>query len=81
MNSDKNSAICQVYIVHNKKGLPRLDGDYMIFGQVVKGLDVLDALGKVETDSLDAPLASLSMDVNILELTEKEINEREIKIN
>jgi peptidyl-prolyl cis-trans isomerase B (cyclophilin B) len=80
MNTDKNSAICQFYIVHNKKGLSRLDGDYMIFGQVVKGLDVLDALGKVETDSLDAPISTINMNVNILELNEKELKEKGITI-
>jgi len=80
MNPDKNSAICQFYIVHNKKGLPRLDGDYMIFGQVVKGLEVLEALGKVETDSLDAPISAINMEVNILELNEKELKEKGITI-
>src|SRR5210317_823087 len=32
-NPEKLSAGCQLYIVHNKNGIPRLDGDYMIFGQ------------------------------------------------
>ncbi len=72
-NPNKNSAICQFYIVHNKKGLARLDGDYMIFGQVFKGLDVLDKLGQIPTDSLDAPLKPINMDVNILELTAAEL--------
>jgi len=67
-NPDKNSAICQFYIVHNKDGLARLDGNYMIIGQVIKGLDILEALGKVATDSTDAPIRALTMDVNMLEL-------------
>jgi peptidyl-prolyl cis-trans isomerase B (cyclophilin B) len=33
-NPEKLSAICQFYIVQNKKGLARLDGNYTVFGQV-----------------------------------------------
>lgn len=78
-NPDKNSATCQFYIVHNKKGLPRLDGDYMIFGQLVKGWDVLDTLGKVPTDTLDAPLSPIKLKVNILYLSKEELDKKGIK--
>lgn len=74
-NPEKLSAGCQLYIVQNKEGLPRLDGDYMIFGQVFKGLDVLNALASVETDSLDIPLTALVMDVNVISLTADELKE------
>ncbi|MDH5368046.1 MAG: peptidylprolyl isomerase [Cyclobacteriaceae bacterium] len=79
-NPEKLSAGCQLYIVQNKEGLPRLDGDYMIFGQVFKGLDVLDAIAKVETDSLDTPLQNIRLDVNVIELTEKELQEFGFKL-
>lgn len=68
-NPEKLSAGCQLYIVQNKDGLPRLDGDYMIFGQVFQGLDVLDRIAAVETDSLDQPLRNVPMEVRVLELT------------
>jgi len=72
-NPQKLSAGCQFYIVHNKSGIPRLDGNYVIFGQVFKGLDVLDAIGMVETDSLDVPLVPLTLDVNIVLLGREEL--------
>jgi len=72
-NEEKLSAGCQLYIVHNKEGIPRLDGDYMIFGQVFKGLDVLDAIATVATDSTDRPLTDVPMEVNVLTLTEEEL--------
>lgn len=72
-NPGKLSAGCQLYIVHDKKGIPRLDGNYMIFGQVFKGLDVLNAIAKVDTDSLDMPLIDVPMDVNVLSLTKTEL--------
>jgi peptidyl-prolyl cis-trans isomerase B (cyclophilin B) len=72
-NLEKLSAGCQLYIVQNKNGLPRLDGDYMIFGQLFKGFDVLDNIAKVKTDSLDMPLKPIKLDVNVINLTEKEL--------
>lgn len=72
-NPEKLSASCQFYIVNNKNGIPRLDGDYTIFGQVFNGFDVLDAISSVETDSLDTPLTNLTLDVTIISLTEKEL--------
>lgn len=74
-NPEKLSAGCQLYIVHDKDGIPRLDGEYMIFGQVFKGLDVLDAIAAVETDSLDKPLTDVPMEVNVLSLTAQELKD------
>ncbi len=72
-NKEKLSARCQFYIVHNKKGLHRLDGDYTIFGKVIKGLDVLDAVINVEKDSTDTPLIPVSLKVRIISLNETEL--------
>ncbi|MFZ2906307.1 MAG: peptidylprolyl isomerase [Cyclobacteriaceae bacterium] len=74
-NPEKLSAGCQLYIVQNKKGLPRLDGNYMIFGKVFKGMDVVDAIASVKTDSTDAPLKSIKLDVNVVNLTANELRE------
>lgn len=73
-NPGKLSAACQFYIVQAKEGLSRLDGDYTIFGQLIKGFDVLDAIAASETDSLDAPLEPVSLDVNVIWMTEAELN-------
>lgn len=40
----------------------RYDGQYTVFGRVTEGLEVVDAIQRAETDSLDRPLA----DVRIL---------------
>ncbi|MEQ9376074.1 MAG: peptidylprolyl isomerase [Imperialibacter sp.] len=74
-NPEKLSAGCQFYIVHDSDGIPRLDGDYTIFGQVFKGLDVLNKIATMETDSLDAPLDRVPLDVNIIQMTEEELKE------
>ena len=72
-NPEKLSAGCQLYIVQNKEGLARLDGNYMIFGKVFKGMDVVDAIASVKTDSTDTPLEPIKLDVNVLSLTADEL--------
>lgn len=45
-------------------GTPHLDNQYTVFGEVVDGMDVIDKIEKVETDSHDRPLK----DVKILSM-------------
>ncbi|MBK9737569.1 MAG: peptidylprolyl isomerase [Saprospiraceae bacterium] len=75
-NPGKLSAGCQFYIVHNKEGIPRLDGKFMIIGQVFKGLEVLEAIGQVTTDTLDTPLIPITLQVNVLKMTEEELRDK-----
>src|SRR5213075_1916128 len=72
-NPDKISAGCQFYIVQKKEGVPRLDGDYVVFGQVFKGMDVVDKIALVPVDSTNAPLTPIPLDVNIIQMTDSEI--------
>ena len=36
-------------------GTPFLDGDYTVFGEIVEGMDVLEKIALVATDSIDRP--------------------------
>ena len=40
---------------------PHLDGAYTLFGEVTSGMDVLEAIQKVETDRFDRPLEDIKM--------------------
>lgn len=48
----------------NNGGLPRLDGDYTVFGEVYEGYDVLEQISKVRTNVKDAPLQAVSFSVS-----------------
>jgi peptidyl-prolyl cis-trans isomerase B (cyclophilin B) len=80
-NPDKLTAGCQFYVVHRKEGLPRLDGDYMIFGQVFKGMDVVDQIASVAKDSTDTPLTPVTLDVNIIQMTATELEQSGLNKN
>lgn len=52
--SEPNSANSQFYI--NLVDNVRLDNNYSVFGKVAVGMDVVDAIGNVPTDTNDKPL-------------------------
>lgn len=80
-NPEKLSAGCQFYIVQNKKGEHRLDDKFTVFGQVFKGMDAVDAIVAVKTDSTDTPLSPIKIDVNVLNLTAAELKKLGYVVN
>lgn len=42
-------------------GTPHLDGEYTVYGEVVKGLDVVDSIQAVKTDGNDRPLEDVKV--------------------
>lgn len=48
-------------------GAPHLDGDYTVFGEVVEGLEVLDLIQSVPTQSSDRPEHDIKMSMKVLE--------------
>ena len=48
-------------------GTPHLDGGYTVFGEVVKGLEVIEAIANVKRDENNRPLNDLKMSIKIYE--------------
>lgn len=57
-------------------GVPFLDGDYTVFGEVVKGLDIIDKIAVVKTNNADRPTKDVIMKISYEILTKKEITKR-----
>lgn len=51
----------QINIYTTIGGVPRLDGTYTVFGEVVEGLDVVDRIAEVPTDTNDKPLNDIKI--------------------
>ncbi|MEQ1588470.1 MAG: peptidylprolyl isomerase [Cyclobacteriaceae bacterium] len=79
-NPEMLSAGCQFYVVQNKNGLARLDNKYTVYGRVFEGMDVIDAIVSVPTDSIDEPLSKIMLDVNIIRMTKKEIGAKGFRV-
>jgi cyclophilin family peptidyl-prolyl cis-trans isomerase len=65
-------SLIQRNIYKSQGGTPHLDGDYTVFGELVKGMDVADAINAVPTKN-DLPLQQVMFSVEILspqEITE-----------
>ena len=54
-----DSASCQFFIMLADQ--TRLDGQYTVFGEVIEGMDVVEKIGKVKTDSRDHPVQPVVM--------------------
>ena len=54
-------------------GTPALDGDYTVFGKVIKGLDVIDKIAVKPTDNNNRPLKDVRMVITVQEMPKSEI--------
>ncbi len=56
----------QKAIYAGQGGTPFLDGNYTVFGEVIEGLEVIDAIAAVSTDPRDRPLEDVTMTMELL---------------
>ena len=61
-SNDPDSASSQFFIcVGDKENISYLDGDYAAFGKVIAGMDAVNSISEVRTDTNDAPLSVQKM--------------------
>ncbi|GAB4425744.1 MAG: hypothetical protein OHK0039_43510 [Bacteroidia bacterium] len=74
VNPKRESSGSQFYIVHDPKNCRHLDGSYTIFGQVIKGLDVVDKIAVLPVSSAtNKPNAPVRITVTVQSMKKKEI--------
>ncbi|MCX7547253.1 peptidylprolyl isomerase [Xanthomarina sp. F1114] len=67
-NPYKLASPFEFFIVQQEGGAHHLDGDYTIFGKVIRGMEVIDKIAKQETDDADWPLSNIYIEkVEILD--------------
>jgi peptidyl-prolyl cis-trans isomerase B (cyclophilin B) len=54
-------------------GAPHLDGDYTVFGKVIKGLEVIDKIAAQTVDGKYRPMDDVRMTVTVEEMSRKKI--------
>ena len=57
---DPNSAGSQFFICHGAAGF--LDGQYTVFGNLIKGFDVLDKIATTPTEQPDRPIKRVNIE-------------------
>ena len=60
-NPQRASSGSQFYIVDKEGGATHLDGEYTVFGEVVKGMEVVDRIAAQPKDQGDRPLEDIKI--------------------
>ncbi|MBC3538429.1 peptidylprolyl isomerase [Rufibacter sediminis] len=73
MNPKRESSGSQFYLVENHEGVPFLNGQYTVYGQVIDGLSVIDKIAELPKDYRDRPTQDIKMTVTAKKLSKKKI--------
>ncbi len=58
-------------------GTPHLDRNYTVYGEIVKGIELVDKIADVKTDGNNRPLADIKMTITVLKRREAKKLEKE----
>lgn len=73
VNPEKRSSGSQFYIVEKADGTDWLNMEYTVFGMVMQGMPVVEAIAVQPKNSSDRPNDDIIMDVNVLSMTKEQI--------
>ncbi len=73
VNPKKESSGSQFYIVEGKDGAHFLDNNYTVFGQVIRGQEVVERIAEQRKNSFDRPLKDIKMTVTVKNVKQKDL--------
>ena len=72
-NPQRASNGSQFYIVENEEGYHSLDGKYTVFGQVIKGIEVVEKIAEQTKDGRNKPIVDIKMMLTVKKMSKKKI--------
>lgn len=73
-NPTKASSGSQFYICQSTSGTKHLDNEYTVFGKIIKGVEIVDAIViQPKNSTTNRPLTNIKMDVNVIEKTRAQL--------
>lgn len=73
---DKEITPEAVQVYTTEGGTPLLDGQYTVFGKVIKGLEVIDKIAAAPKDANDRPIEDVSMEITVEEMPRRKIEKQ-----
>ena len=65
-NPKKLSSPFEFYMIQDKRGSHHLDGEHTIFGEIIEGLSVMEAIAKLETDTKEWPVKDVFIKASVI---------------
>lgn len=65
-NPHKLASPYEFFVVCQSPGAYHLDGSYTVFGKVIRGMEVVDAINALPTDKREWPLTNMRMQITVL---------------
>ncbi len=76
VNPERKSSGSQFYIVENQQGVHQLDGKYTVFGEVIKGMEVVEKIAGQPTGRRNRPKDPIPMQVEVKTLSPAKLKEK-----
>lgn len=76
LSVDKEITPEAIQVYTTEGGTPLLDGQYTVFGKVIKGLEVIDKIAAAPKDANDRPIEDVRMEITVEEMPRRKIEKQ-----
>lgn len=74
-NPEKESSGSQFYIVEGDNGAHHLDGEYTVFGEVLKGIETVQTIAEQPKNSSNRPTTDIPMTVTVIKKSGQQLKD------